>query len=124
MVGSLNPGPETVIQLFHGERLFGIEIGQELIAQSAEVTLDFAAAFGLIGRCVNDQDAKRGGDAGQLGGVKHFAIIDIETDGDAAGRGPAWDDAYIPNRVMRGARDYLPPAALPGADLSSMVPGH
>jgi len=25
---------------------------------------------------------------------------------------------------VRGARDYLPPAALPGADLSSIVPGH
>jgi CubicO group peptidase (beta-lactamase class C family) len=44
--------------------------------------------------------------------------------GDAAGRDAAWDEARIPNLIMRGARDYLPPAALPGADLSSVVPGH
>jgi CubicO group peptidase (beta-lactamase class C family) len=43
---------------------------------------------------------------------------------DAAGRDAAWDEARIPNLIMRGARDYLPPAALPGADLSSVVPGH
>jgi hypothetical protein len=35
-----------------------------------------------------------------------------------------WDEAHIANLVIRGARDYLPPAALPGADLSSIVPGH
>lgn len=44
--------------------------------------------------------------------------------GEAAGRDAQWDDARIPNLIIRGARDYLPPAALPGADLSSIVPGH
>jgi len=44
--------------------------------------------------------------------------------GDARGRDPQWDDARIPNLVMRAARDYLPPAARPGADLSTLVPGH
>jgi CubicO group peptidase (beta-lactamase class C family) len=44
--------------------------------------------------------------------------------GDARGRDPQWDDARIPNLVMRAARDYLPPAARPGADLSTIVPGH
>jgi CubicO group peptidase (beta-lactamase class C family) len=44
--------------------------------------------------------------------------------GDAAGRDAGWDDTRIPNLIVRGARDYLPPAALPGADLSSIVPGH
>jgi len=35
-----------------------------------------------------------------------------------------WDDARIPNLVIRGARDFLPPAARPGSDLSSIVPHH
>jgi CubicO group peptidase (beta-lactamase class C family) len=36
----------------------------------------------------------------------------------------SWDDTRIPNLVVRGARDYLPPAAQPGADVSALVPGH
>ena len=35
-----------------------------------------------------------------------------------------WDDSRIPNLVIRGARDYLPPQARPGADISKIVPGH
>jgi len=40
-----------------------------------------------------------------------------------AGRDADWDDARIPNLIIRGARDYLPPAQ-PGADVSSLVPAH
>jgi CubicO group peptidase (beta-lactamase class C family) len=43
--------------------------------------------------------------------------------GPAGGRDAAFDDARIPNLVIRGAHDYVPPAARP-ADVSSMVPGH
>jgi len=42
----------------------------------------------------------------------------------AAARPATFDETRIPNLIMRGARDYLPPAALPGADLSPLVPGH
>ena len=35
-----------------------------------------------------------------------------------------WDDARIPNLIIRGARDYLPPLARPGADLSKLAPNH
>jgi CubicO group peptidase (beta-lactamase class C family) len=35
-----------------------------------------------------------------------------------------WDDSRIPNLVIRGARDYKPPQARPGADISKIVPGH
>ena len=38
-------------------------------------------------------------------------------------RGAAWDDSRIPNLIIRGARDYLPPAQ-PGADVSALVPAH
>jgi hypothetical protein len=50
--------------------------------------------------------------------------IAILCTGDAAGRDRHWDDSRIPNLILRAARDYLPPAAQPGADISSMVPGH
>jgi CubicO group peptidase (beta-lactamase class C family) len=38
--------------------------------------------------------------------------------------GSDWDDTRIPNLVVRAARDYLPASARPGADISSLVPGH
>jgi CubicO group peptidase (beta-lactamase class C family) len=39
-------------------------------------------------------------------------------------REPDWDDGRIPNMVILGARDYLPPAARPGADIRQLVPNH
>jgi CubicO group peptidase (beta-lactamase class C family) len=50
--------------------------------------------------------------------------IAILCTGAPAGRPGDWDDTRIPNLIVRSARDYLPPAALPGADLSAIVPGH
>jgi CubicO group peptidase (beta-lactamase class C family) len=35
-----------------------------------------------------------------------------------------WDDAQIPNLIASSARDYVPPAARPGADLRQLVPNH
>jgi CubicO group peptidase (beta-lactamase class C family) len=35
-----------------------------------------------------------------------------------------WDEARIPNLIVRGARDFVPPAARPGADLRQIVPNH
>jgi CubicO group peptidase (beta-lactamase class C family) len=35
-----------------------------------------------------------------------------------------WDESRIPNTIIRGARDYAPPAARPGADLRQLVPNH
>jgi CubicO group peptidase (beta-lactamase class C family) len=40
-----------------------------------------------------------------------------------AGRDADWDDSRIPNLIIRGARDYLPPAE-PGVDVSALVPAH
>jgi len=39
-------------------------------------------------------------------------------------RSSDWDDSRIPNLIIRGARDYLPAQARPGADISKIVPGH
>jgi CubicO group peptidase (beta-lactamase class C family) len=37
---------------------------------------------------------------------------------------PAWDDGRIPNLVIRGAHDFVPAAARPGADIRQLVPNH
>jgi hypothetical protein len=49
-----------------------------------KVALDFAAAFGLIGRRVHDRSAERGSDAGQLLGAIDLGVIDVEPHGHAA----------------------------------------
>ena len=64
-----------------------------------------------------------GADGNRLWVVPSLGIVVLRT-GSAMQAAAGWDDARIPNLVIRGARDYLPPAALPGADLSSIVPGH
>jgi CubicO group peptidase (beta-lactamase class C family) len=43
---------------------------------------------------------------------------------EARARDARWDDGRVPNLIIRGARDYLPSAARPGADISKIVPGH
>lgn len=35
-----------------------------------------------------------------------------------------WDDGRIPNLVIRGAHDFVVPAAQPGADIRQLVPHH
>ena len=50
--------------------------------------------------------------------------IAILCTGAAGGRDADWDENRLPNLVVRAARDSLPPAAQPGADISALVPGH
>ena len=50
--------------------------------------------------------------------------IAILCTGAAGGRDADWDDNRLPNLIIRAARDALPPAARPGADISALVPGH
>ena len=63
----------------------------------------------------------RGGNRMWLVPSMQLAIV---CTGEARGRDAHWDDTRIPNLIMRGAHDYLPPAARPGADVSGIVPGH
>jgi CubicO group peptidase (beta-lactamase class C family) len=70
-----------------------------------------------------DVFAAGGKDGNRLWVVPSMGIVVLRT-GSAMQSDAGWDDARVPNLVIRGARDYLPPAALPGADLSSIVPGH
>jgi len=51
----------------------------------------------------------------------HLAIVRM---GRLMRRSSDWDDSRIPNLIIRGARDYLPAQARPGADISKIVPGH
>jgi CubicO group peptidase (beta-lactamase class C family) len=43
--------------------------------------------------------------------------------GDPAGRDAGFDDSRIPNLILRGARDYRPPAPAP-TDINALVRGH
>jgi CubicO group peptidase (beta-lactamase class C family) len=51
----------------------------------------------------------------------HLAIVRM---GRLTRHASDWDDSRIPNLIIRSARDYLPPQARPGADISKIVPGH
>jgi CubicO group peptidase (beta-lactamase class C family) len=52
--------------------------------------------------------------------------IAILRTGSGTGTEPAtdWDDSRIPNLIIRGARDFVPVAARPGADIRQLVPNH
>ena len=51
----------------------------------------------------------------------HLAIVRM---GRLSRHASDWDDSRIPNLIIHSARDYLPPQARPGADISKIVPGH
>ena len=53
----VEPVPQALVELFEGEQSFGIERGQKLLAHGTEEAFDLAAAFGLIGRRVHDENA-------------------------------------------------------------------
>ncbi len=55
--------------------------------------------------------------------VPSMGIVILRT-GPAPRAVSDWDDSRIANLIIRGARDYLPPQARPGADLKSLVPNH
>ena len=102
-----------------------------LMRAPARSDADFGSYLRLAARPAPGREAYAVRDlfvVGGRGGNRLWLIPSLQLailcTGEAAGRDAAWDDARIPNLVMRGARDYLPPAALPGAELSSMVPGH
>ena len=78
---------------------------------------------GREGYATRDLFVAGGEDGNRLWVVPSMGIVILRT-GRATADEADWDDARIPNLVVRGARDYLPPAALPGSDLSSIVPGH
>jgi CubicO group peptidase (beta-lactamase class C family) len=64
-----------------------------------------------------------GGGGNRLWLVPSLELVVLRI-GTPAARDQSWDDTRIPNLVVRGARDYRPPAARPSADVSAIVPGH
>ncbi len=87
------------------------------------VRLAPARLSGREGYATRDLFVAGGEDGNRLWVVPSMGLAILRT-GRATAGDADWDDARIPNLVVRGARDYLPPAAQPGSDLSSIVPGH
>jgi len=71
----------------------------------------------------NDVFVVEGTGGNRLWLVPSLQIAILRTGHAPRGAGD-WDDARIPNLIIRGARDYLPQQAQPGADLSKLVPNH
>src|SRR5207244_5266197 len=56
VIGGLNPGIQTRVEILHAGDLFQIQAGQKLVADTAEEAFDFSAAFGLVRRRVDNQN--------------------------------------------------------------------
>jgi CubicO group peptidase (beta-lactamase class C family) len=102
-----------------------------LMRSPAKSDPDFGSFVRVANRTATGQETYAARDVyvvGGRGGNRLWLVpsmqLAILSTGDAGGRDALWDDSRIPNLIIRSAGDYLPPAALPGADLSSMVPGH
>ena len=85
VIGVFDPGRESGVEFFQGQGLFGVEIGQELVADAPEEPFNFSAPFGLIRGRMDDNDTKRSRNPSQLRGTVDFCIIGIVTDGYTAG---------------------------------------
>src|SRR5205823_5555971 len=48
VIGGLNPGIQTRVEILHAGDLFQIQAGQKLVADAAEEAFDFSATFGLV----------------------------------------------------------------------------
>jgi hypothetical protein len=63
--------------------------------------------------------------AGGAGGNRLWLVPSLQlailATGPAGGRDAAFDEAHIPNLIIRAARDYVPAHS---PDVHSMMPGH
>ena len=87
----------------------------------AYLRLGSPAAPGREPYAARDLFAVQGEGGNRLWLVPSLQIAILRT--APAGRDADWDDARIPNLIIRAARDYLPPAQ-PGTDVSALVPAH
>lgn len=90
--------------------------------QGAYVRLGAHSAAGGTPYAASDLVVIEGG-TNRLWLVPSLQLAILRT-GDLHHEAPDWDDARIPNLVVRGARDFVPSAARPGGDLSTIVPSH
>ena len=56
VIGGLNPGVQTTVEILHARHMLQIQTRQKLFPDAAEETFDFPAAFGLIGWRVDNQN--------------------------------------------------------------------
>ena len=96
----------------HGNESFGsyVRLGKSTVAGTEPYAVD--DLFVVAGQ---------GGNRLWLVPSMQMAILRMAPDSRGSG---AFDDTRIPNLIVRGARDYQPPQARPGADISRLVPGH
>ena len=87
----------------------------------AYLRLGSPAAPGHEPYAARDLFAVQGEQGNRLWLVPSLQIAILRT--APAGRDASWDDSRVPNLIIRGARDYTPPAQ-PGADVSALVPAH
>jgi hypothetical protein len=80
----VKPGPQALVQLFQRQRLFAVQVVQELFAHRPKEPFDLPASFGLIGRSMNDEHADGGGDARQLRAAVDLSVIHIQPHRDTA----------------------------------------
>jgi CubicO group peptidase (beta-lactamase class C family) len=78
---------------------------------------------GQEGLAARDVFAVEGEGGNRLWLVPSLQIAILCT-GPVAGRDAAWDDARLPNLVVRAARDAPPPPAQADGNISALVPGH
>jgi CubicO group peptidase (beta-lactamase class C family) len=76
---------------------------------------------GMTPYAANDVLLVEGG-GNRLWVIPSLQIAILRTGASALPR--EWDDGRIPNLIIRGTRDFVPPMARPGADLSILVPHH
>src|SRR5690242_9723139 len=65
-VVEVEPGPQALVQLFQRQRLFAVQVVQELFAYRPEEAFDLSSALGLIRRGMDDEHTDGGRDARQL----------------------------------------------------------
>ena len=82
----IEPGPQALVQLFQRQRLFAVQVVQELFARRAEEPFDLPASFGLIRRGMDDEHADGGRDPRQLRAAVDLGVIHIQPHRDTAGR--------------------------------------
>src|SRR5260370_17397980 len=117
VIDGIEPVPQSLVELLDIQQNLGIERGQKLLAHGTKEALDLAAAFGLIGRRVHDEDADGGGNAGQLWGAVDLGVVHVEAGGGGAGRGrPAGGspkNAPPPRGVKTDSSDESTPPSPP-----------
>jgi CubicO group peptidase (beta-lactamase class C family) len=122
---------------FEGEQILPVGWVREMLAPSKAnrnfgyqvwIGQPFAADLATAGAtepyAADDVYLLKGAGKSRLWLVPSLALSILRT-GTNSENDPDWDDARVPNLIMRGTRDFVPKAAAPGSpDVRSLVPNH